>query len=79
MKITLTTWATRSFEIPPSLITLRQWAKSGRIRGAVKIGRTWMCDESSVYIERPVDAEGASGLVLDNACGDPGLTELGKD
>lgn len=65
MLITLTTWASRTFDPAPALITLRQWAKSGRISGAVKIGRTWMCDEASVYIERPVAAEGASGRVMD--------------
>lgn len=54
MLISLTTWAERSFERPPTLRTLRAWAASGSISGAVKVGRTWMVGEDSVYIGRPV-------------------------
>lgn len=50
MKITLDTWAARHFDPPPTLPTLRAWARSGHIQPApVKVGRTWYVDEHAQY------------------------------
>lgn len=52
MKITLDTWAARHFDPPPTLPTLRAWARSGHIQPApVKVGRTWYVDSDATYTQ----------------------------
>jgi len=58
MKILLTAWATRNFDPPPSINTLRQWARTGQIVPApVKVGRAWMVEENAQY--QPLQVLGA--------------------
>lgn len=50
MKITLQAWAAAEFDPPPSISTLRQWAKLGLIVPApIKVGRTWMVESTAQY------------------------------
>ena len=65
MLLSLTTWAARSFETPPTLATLRAWAASGRISGAVKVGRSWMVPADAEYICDPIAVDGVSDRVAD--------------
>lgn len=54
MKITLDTWAARHFDPPPTLPTLRTWARSGHIQPApIKVGRTWYVDSDATYTPAP--------------------------
>ena len=51
MKILLTAWASRNYSPPPSLFTLRRWARDGEIWPAPeKAGKSWMVDETAVRI-----------------------------
>lgn len=50
-KITLTAWAARQFDPPPTDNTLRTWARSGRIVPApLKIGRTYFVEPTAQHI-----------------------------
>lgn len=63
MKITLDTWAARNFDPPPTLPTLRTWARSGHIQPApVKVGRTWYVDADAAYTAGAHGNVDASGL-----------------
>ena len=49
-KIRLTAWANQTFDPPPSLHTLRRWARLDRIRPAPEfIGREWRVLENAIY------------------------------
>ena len=51
MKITLSEWAARNYSPPPSLHTLRIWAKSGQICPAPeRVGQRLMVDERAIRI-----------------------------
>jgi len=51
VKILLTDWASRNYSPPPSLFTLRRWARDGEIWPAPeKCGKSWMVDETAVRI-----------------------------
>lgn len=48
MKVSLTSWAAKKFEKPPSLFTLRRMARDGEIIPApVKVGREWLVEETA--------------------------------
>ncbi|MBI5330104.1 MAG: excisionase [Betaproteobacteria bacterium] len=50
MKITLEAWASRHFDPPPKISTLRAWAGSGLIVPApIKVGRLWMVEDEAEY------------------------------
>lgn len=57
MKILLTEWAARNYSPPPSLFTLRRWARDGEIWPAPeKTGKHWMVEETAHrvgYAPRP--------------------------
>lgn len=56
-QIPLETWAARHYDPPPSIRTLRAWAKSGRIHPEPQmVGREYRVIESATYIPpaRPV-------------------------
>lgn len=49
-KVTLDEWAAAEFKTPPSLNTLRKWAREGRISPApVKHGRSYYVDSTAIY------------------------------
>lgn len=51
MKLLLTEWAARQYSPPPSMFTLRRWARDGEIWPAPeKVGKSWMVDETAVRI-----------------------------
>jgi hypothetical protein len=51
-KVTLEKWGEDSFAPPPSLSTLRKWAREGRISPApVKHGRSYYVDPDAHYTE----------------------------
>lgn len=48
MKILLLDWAARNYSPPPSLWTLRKWARDGEISPAPeKVGRDYYVEESA--------------------------------
>lgn len=63
-KITLDEWAAAEFKVPPSLNTLRRWAREGLIFPApIKHGRNYYVEIGAQYREpelRPVQAVGGS-------------------
>lgn len=68
MKITLDTWAARHFDPPPTLPTLRTWARSGHIQPApVKVGRTWYVDSDATYTPAPAAPAGNVVAMSDRA------------
>lgn len=51
-KITLEAWAAQLYDPPPSIKTLRRWARECRIFPAPqKIGRTYYCEPDARYID----------------------------
>lgn len=61
MMITLEAWAESKFNPPPSLRTLRAWAKSGLIHpAAVKVGARYMVDENAEYRPLSIQADPSS-------------------
>lgn len=49
-RITLEAWASANFSPPPTLPTLRAWARQQRIQPApVKVGRTWYVEPCAQY------------------------------
>lgn len=51
-KIPLTEWARARYSPPPSIHTLRKWARDCRIFPIPeKTGRTYYCDEDARYID----------------------------
>ena len=52
-KITLDAWARQHYDPPPSIRTLRRWAKSGYIQPQPqKAGRIYMVDPDAQYIKQ---------------------------
>jgi predicted site-specific integrase-resolvase len=48
MKLLLTEWAAKHYSPPPSLFTLRRWARDGEIwPPPEKVGKHWMVDEAA--------------------------------
>lgn len=68
MKITLEAWASRKFDPPPKIGTLRAWAGNGLITPApIKVGRLWMVEEEAEYSplsRQLVHTEGLSDRAL---------------
>ena len=59
MKILLSRWAELNFDPPPSIHTLRQWAKSGQvIPSPFKVGQKWMVEERAQFL--PLEVGGKS-------------------
>jgi predicted site-specific integrase-resolvase len=51
MKLSLELWAKKHFDPPPSIRTLRAWAREGKIYPApTKFGRTYYVEESAMHI-----------------------------
>lgn len=51
MKLLLTEWAAKQYSPPPSLFTLRRWARDGEIYPPPeKVGKHWMVDETAVRL-----------------------------
>lgn len=51
-KITLEAWAALHYDPPPSLRTLREWARDGRIQPAPqKVGRTYYVRPDAMHID----------------------------
>ncbi|SEQ26285.1 Excisionase-like protein [Pseudomonas sp. NFACC02] len=51
-KMTLEEWATEQFKTPPSMNTLRTWAREGRISPTpVKHGKRYYVDSDACYRE----------------------------
>lgn len=51
-KLTLAEWAADHFKTPPSLNTLRKWAREGRITPKpLKHGRNYYVEANSHYLE----------------------------
>lgn len=59
MKLLLTEWAAKNYSPPPSLFTLRRWARAGEIYPPPeKVGKSWMVDDTAVRLahdHRPMD------------------------
>ncbi|TOE78820.1 excisionase [Vibrio parahaemolyticus] len=54
MLLTLNEWASKEYKTPPSIQTLRTWAKSGQIHPLPKQhGGRWMVEENAKYIGVP--------------------------
>ena len=52
MKIPLSDWAARHYNPPPSLFTLRQWARSGEIYPPPeKCGKHWYVEEDAMRLK----------------------------
>ena len=52
--IPITTWAERTYDPPPSIHTLRKWAREGRISPAAQLaGREYRVMEDAVYTPAP--------------------------
>jgi hypothetical protein len=50
--IPITTWAARTYDPPPSIHTLRKWAREGRISPAPQLaGREYRVMEDAVYVQ----------------------------
>lgn len=51
--IRIQAWASSKYEEPPSIFTLRRWARDGRIYPIPKkVGRDWLVTPDARYIER---------------------------
>lgn len=50
--LSLTTWASQYYENPPSLVTLRRWARNGNIYPPPQLhGREYRVDPEAFYIK----------------------------
>ncbi|WP_080923906.1 excisionase [Klebsiella variicola] len=50
--LTLEEWASRTYETPPSLSSLRRWAREGRIYPAPELhGKTYRVHPDAVYVD----------------------------
>ncbi|HCA9948967.1 MAG: excisionase [Klebsiella sp.] len=50
--LTLQEWASRTYETPPSLESLRRWVRQGRIYPAPELhGRAYMVHPDAVYVD----------------------------
>ena len=51
MKLLLTEWAAKNYSPPPSLFTLRRWAREGEIwPPPERVGKFWMVEETAVRV-----------------------------
>ena len=49
-RVTLEAWAEANFDPPPTIATLRAWARQQRIQPApIKVGRTWYVAADAQY------------------------------
>lgn len=64
MNIQLQDWASRHFDPPPGIRTVRNWVRAGLIRPApIKVGRSWYVDEDARYCPHATPAEHEDDVV----------------
>lgn len=71
--VPLTEWSRRKFDPPPSIRTLRQWARSGRIHPSpIRLGRQYRVKEDAEYVPDNKSAEFIEHVFTD----DPVVMEI---
>jgi len=74
-QIPLTEWAARHFDPPPSIRTLRRWAREGRISPRpVLVGREYRAAEDAIYVPPAANRPLGPVPVLDST--DPVVNDI---